>query len=321
MHSQQIHDNNWWSNRNRKQERAAARSNPTEPGICVCRDWDVYIPHASIVHQGSSLTNKTRIIFMLGMLGYTNYVYLTYIVGAFHKFPEEVAKPLRRAMFYTNIQEDPQKALKYFKESLRVIEEIRMDPFSNEVLGVKIQLAALFEKYHHHALAIQVLEQVRKDCFKYIELLGDKHMNDGQRTRVLGKTVAIGIKLGELYSSAAVDDQEAAETVLISAVETMLLERQRREREGNQPGEQEWATDEENGATLEGKSDKTVTNLHANSYTALGTQFESTNKHHLAAPLFLQAIALCPPKSCHRVILSQFSFRPSPYRCPLIHIQ
>jgi hypothetical protein len=189
---------------------------------------------------------------MLGMLGYANYVYITYIIGAFHKFPEEVAKPLRRAMFYTNIQEDPQQALKYFKESLRVIEEIGMDPFSNEVLGVKIQLAALFEKYHHHTLAIQVLEQVRKDCFKYIDLMGEKHMNDGQRTRVLGKTVAIGIKLGELYSSAAVDDQESAEAVLISAVETMLSERKRREKEGSQPGEEEWATDEENGATLEG---------------------------------------------------------------------
>jgi hypothetical protein len=191
---------------------------------------------------------------MLGMLSYANYIYITYIIGAYHNFPEEVAKPLRKAVFYTNMQEDPQLALKWYKETLRVIEEIGMDPFSNEVLGVKIQLAALFEKYHNFSQAIHVLEQVRSDCFKYVEVLGDKHMHDGKRTRVLGKTVAIGVKLGELYSQRPVNDQEAAEAVLISAVETMLLERQRREREGDQAGEGFWATDEENGATLEGKS-------------------------------------------------------------------
>jgi hypothetical protein len=194
-----------------------------------------------------------RIVFALGMLGYANYIYLTYILGAFHKFPEEVAKPLRRAMFYTNIQEDPQKALKWFKESLRVIDEINMDPFSDEVLGVKFQLAALFEKYHNHGLAIQVLEQVRTDCFKWVELFGDKHKNDGERTRVLAKTVAIALKLGSLYSCATVDDQEAAEAVLVSAVQTMLSEKQRREKEGEEEGEGPWGTDEENGATLEGK--------------------------------------------------------------------
>jgi hypothetical protein len=187
------------------------------------------------------------------MLGYANYVYVYYIIGAFHKFPEEVAKPLRRALFYTNIQEDPEKALKWYKEALRKIDEINMDPFSDEVLGVKLQLAYLFEKYHNHGLAIQVLEQVRKDCFKYVELMGDQHKNDGNRTRVLSKTVAVGLKLGELYASAAVDDQEAAEAVLISAVETMLTEKQRRQVEGEQPGEGEWGTDEHSGATLEGE--------------------------------------------------------------------
>jgi hypothetical protein len=195
------------------------------------------------------------------MLGYANYVYLTYIIGAFHKFPEEVAKPLRRALFYTNIQEDPEKALKWYKESLRVIDEINMDPFSDEVLGVKIQLAHLFEKYHNFGQSIKVLEQVRKDCFKYIEVMGEQHKNDGNRTRVLARTVGIGLKLGELYACAAVDDQEAAEAVLISAVETMLSERQRREKEGEEPGEGAWETDEESGATLEGEL-----NRHYQSY-------------------------------------------------------
>jgi hypothetical protein len=189
---------------------------------------------------------------MLGILGYANYVYLTYIVGHFHKFPEDVAKPLRKALYYDNLAPDPQKALKYYKDALRISEEIGMDPFSDEILGVKIHIAAFMEKNHHHAMAIQVLEVVRRDCFAYVDKLGEKHWNDGKRTRVLGKTVAIGVKLGELYSSPAVDNQEAAEAALVSTVETVLWEKKRREKDGVKEGEGEWVTDEEAGSAFEG---------------------------------------------------------------------
>jgi hypothetical protein len=36
---------------------------------------------------------------------------------------------------------------------------------------------------------------------------------------------------------------------------------------------------------------------------ALGHLYDSKDKHHLSAPLFLNALSLCPPKSCHSVIL------------------
>ena len=31
--------------------------------------------------------------------------------------------------------------------------------------------------------------------------------------------------------------------------------------------------------------------------------YEGKNQHYLAAPLFLQALGLCPPESCHTVVL------------------
>lgn len=43
--------------------------------------------------------------------------------------------------------------------------------------------------------------------------------------------------------------------------------------------------------------------LPANSHLALGHLYDSKDKHHLSAPLFLNALSLCPPKSCHSVIL------------------
>lgn len=38
---------------------------------------------------------------------------------------------------------------------------------------------------------------------------------------------------------------------------------------------------------------------------ALGHNYEERNQHYLAAPLFLQAIALSPTSSCHTAVLSE----------------
>ena len=44
-----------------------------------------------------------------------------------------------------------------------------------------------------------------------------------------------------------------------------------------------------------------VTNMYG---LALGHHYEEKDQHYLSAPLFLQALGLCPPKSCHSVVLS-----------------
>ncbi|KAF2403750.1 hypothetical protein EJ06DRAFT_536124 [Trichodelitschia bisporula] len=238
-------------------------------------------------HPVYSTLAVSIIVSMLAMLGYANYVYITYIQGSFSAFPEPVAKPLRRALYYTNITPDPQRALKYYKEAMAAAEEVRMDPFSDEVLGLRIQIAYFLEKNHNHALAARVLEGVMEACMAWVAREGDKHVTDGQRSRVLGKTVGIGVKLGELYSNPFVDDQEAAEVALVGAVETVLREKQRREKEGVKEGEGDWMSDEEIGGALE----------------SLGEHYQAAKKPQLATPLFLQALTLCPPKSCHAAIL------------------
>ena len=229
------------------------------------------------------------IFFGAGTLVYSNYIYNSYIIGAFHKFPEPVAKQLRKALYYTNISLDPRLAVKYYKEALRVAEEIGMDPFSDEILGVKIQLAALMEKIQQYQKSIDVLEIVRRDCLRWIDELGNKPGNEGKRTRVLGKTVGISVKLGELYVNEYIMDKEAAEEKLVWAVTTVLKEQQRREVEGVKPDEGEWLSPEQIGGSLE----------------ALAHHYEEKNQHFLAAPLFLQAIALSLPTSCHTAVLSE----------------
>jgi hypothetical protein len=220
---------------------------------------------------------------------YSNYLYYTYFIGAFHKFPEPVAKELRKALYYTNQALDAKLAVKYYREALRVADEIGMDPFSDEIIGVKIQLAALMEKIQQYQRAIDVLEIVKRDNLKWVEELGGKPGNEGKRTRVLGKTVQISVKLGELYSNQYVDEKEAAEERLVWAVETSLKELARREKEGVKPEEGDWLDAEQLGGSFE----------------ALGHHYEEKNLHYLAAPLFLQALTLSPPTSCHTAVLSK----------------
>lgn len=183
---------------------------------------------------------------------FVNYYYHAYIIGAFKQFPEPVAKELRKALYFTNQDLKPHQAIKFYKKTLRVAEEIGMDPFSDEVLGIKIQLAAFMEKIQKYHKAIQVLEIVRNDCLDWIEEFGDKPENVGKRTRILEKTVAISLKIGELYSGEYVKEPELAEEKLVWAVETTLRELQRRETEGVKPGEGKWLNREQIGASLEG---------------------------------------------------------------------
>jgi hypothetical protein len=186
------------------------------------------------------------------LLVYAPYAYAKYIVWQYHTFPEEVAKKLRRAVYYTNVDLKPKEAIEYYKQALQKADEIEMDPFSEEVIGIKIQVSAFYEKIHHPEGSIKVLEVLRKDCLEWLKLLGDKHWNDGKRTRILGKTVAISLKLGELYSSEHIQDREAAEQQLVWAVETILKEKQRRVAEGTKEGEGDWVSDEDFSSAMIG---------------------------------------------------------------------
>ena len=163
-----------------------------------------------------------------------------------------------------------------------------MDPFSDEIIGVKIYVAALMERIENYPKAIQVLEIVRQDCLKWDAELGSLDRNKKKRTRVLAKTIAISVKLGELYSNKYIDDKTTAEERLVWAVETSIKEKQRREAQNvTEEDEGRWVTDEEIGASLE----------------ALAHNYEEKDKHYLATPLFLQALAVKEKQDCHTVVL------------------
>jgi hypothetical protein len=127
-----------------------------------------------------------------------------------------------------------------------------MDPFSDEIMGVKYTIAALFEDAGYYSLAIDVLEIMRSDCQRWVDEFSDKHWTTGNRSRVKKNMVQINLKLGQLYDVRYVNEPENGERRLVEAVESALREQQRREKDGVKNGEGPWMTNDEMGGTLEG---------------------------------------------------------------------
>lgn len=190
----------------------------------------------------------------MGVL-YIPWYYKNVIIKPYHNFPEPVAKKLRKALFYSRGKWlDIREANKHFRQALALADEMGMDPFSDEIMGVKYTIAALFEEAGYYSLAVDVLEIMRSDCQRWVDEFSDKHWNNGNRSRVMKNMVQINVKLAQLYDIRYVNEPENGEKRLVEAVEMALREKQRREKEGTKIGEGPWLTNDEMGGTLEGKS-------------------------------------------------------------------
>jgi len=153
-------------------------------------------------------------------------------------------------------------------------------------MGIKIQLAQWLEKIHNRENAAKVLEVLLADCKRWVEVM-EKTVQDktsekipltprrletgeplpageeqnvaeglwAKRTRILAKSVAISVKLADLYSDEHVLQNDLAHQHLIWAVDTVVKESQRRTTEGVKDGEGQWMSAEEIGGTFECESD------------------------------------------------------------------
>ncbi|KAK1983268.1 TPR domain-containing protein [Colletotrichum cereale] len=279
---------------------------------------------------------------LAGLAGVSIYIiklYFDYFMARqFTKYPKPIAKSLRRALYYTNISPDPTLARKYYKQALEQCNELQLDPFSDDVLGIRIQTAAWLEKIGNYQGAITVLDSVLRDCLKWVEWM-EKSVVDGtvdksgkppafvgssadqrpaiaeddeervvenlwhKRTRLLAKAVGTSTKLGVLYSDEHVMEPENAQTRLTWAVETALKESRRRREEGVKKEEGPWMSPEEIGGAME----------------SLAQHYESKSQFHLAVPLFFQALRLCD-SPCHRVTIMNnlaAAFAQHPLQTPL----
>uniref|UniRef100_A0A0B7K995 TPR domain-containing protein n=1 Tax=Bionectria ochroleuca TaxID=29856 RepID=A0A0B7K995_BIOOC len=237
-------------------------------------------------------------------------VYGTIKVRAFYKlfynrqwsrYPEPVATTLRRAVYFTTVSPDPERALKFYKKAMAETKQIGLDPFTDEVVGIRIMVAFWLEKIGNFSQAIEVLEAVRRDCLEWVENMEKQAANgeineqgrlkaalpsDSTAPRLLSKAVSISVKLGEIFADEHVLDPDNSHLHLVWSVETTLKEFRRRKEEGPKPGEQSWLTPTEVGSTME----------------SLGRDYERKSQFHLAIPLFFQALHNCE-SPCHRAAI------------------
>ncbi|KAJ5224507.1 uncharacterized protein N7469_008010 [Penicillium citrinum] len=100
---------------------------------------------------------------------WTSYVEVTKNIPQYTKFPPKVADALRQAIYYTDIDLNAPKALNAYKNALSLAIEEGMHPFSDEVLGLKIQVAAMLEKAGLVKQATEVLERTKNEALTWVE--------------------------------------------------------------------------------------------------------------------------------------------------------
>lgn len=227
------------------------------------------------------LTIHVRVVGAVAVLVYCVFVYYNYFYNRqFTRYPEPVAQALRKALYFSNHDPDPQRALRYYKQALELCDQEGLDHFSDDVMGIKIQVAAWLEKIESYQNAIGVLENLLGDCKRWVETM-EKSAAEGtlpkpeppaapkegepavpeqpkesywaKRSRLLAKAVSISVKLANLYSDEHVLEREQGHERLVWAVETTLREMQRRAKEGLKEGEGAWMSPEEVGGSLEGE--------------------------------------------------------------------
>jgi hypothetical protein len=188
-----------------------------------------------------------------------------------HRFPKKVAKSLRRAIYYSDFNKRPEFALKYYKQALEQCDELGLDFFSDQVVGIKLRMAKWLVEIHSMKSAIRVLEELLGEMKRWQTVMEsavrtDQPQQPGlngeevrrqlwvKRNKILGKATAISVKLGELYADDHVLQPDKAHRHLVWAVETTLQEIRRRAVDGLKEGEGPWMSREEVGATLEGNN-------------------------------------------------------------------
>lgn len=190
-----------------------------------------------------------------------------------------------------------------------------MDPLSDEVTGIKIELAGVLL---HHGIVekgVEVLEGVLDEVVAAAEA---EKVDEGVRRKLLLRGVKIAAKVGEVYAGKG--RYAEAEEALGWAVETAVREARKTPPSSPPPpsppeegggggggggGGERLPIEKTPGQDLQPHHQDWLSNSEMSSLLeALASVYESTNRFLLATPLYLHALEYMPPNNCHSVVLS-----------------
>ncbi|PNY24224.1 Uncharacterized protein TCAP_05841 [Tolypocladium capitatum] len=284
----------------------------------------------SAYRDSPALTSMNAVLLMLLLLvsvvAVRSYV-LTFYNSEFSRYPEPVANTLRRAIYYTNVKPEPELALKYYKKAMEQCAQVGLDPFSDEVLGIRIQVSFWLQKINSYKPAIDVLESVLADCKRWIGVM-EQSVKDGKvdaKGRYLTDAPEPPPTRSEPEgaSEAKADEIDAEpetlwrkrERLLAKAIGTSVKLGELYSDEHVLNPEKShthlvWAVEtslkefrrrESEGAKPGEESWLTPEEL-GGSMESLGRDYERRSQFQLAIPLFFQALRLCE-SPCHRAVV------------------
>jgi tetratricopeptide (TPR) repeat protein len=235
-----------FSQRVRRTYRSAARD--------IWRKNPIFFPFAliSIIAAGALSTYIVSVF----------YVRATQVDEKVNRFPPPVAKELRRALYFTEINLEPQKALEHYRVALQIAMDMDMHPWSDEVLGIKLQMADMLIKAGYHQKAAEFLGRLAQQGFEWVLKTRDRYIltlpkgkavidpnlkeivQPDEETknyelaladRTLKKIIGTFLLLGELYEDEHIKDPAKAFSTRRAALGMLTEEIENRRRRGLPP--------------------------------------------------------------------------------------
>lgn len=235
-----------FSQRVRRTYRSAARD--------IWRKNPVFFPFAliSIIAAGALST------YILGVF----YARATQVDEKVNRFPPAVAKELRKALYFTEINLEPEKALDHYKAALQIAMEMDMHPWSDEVIGIKLQVADMLIKAGYHQKAAELLGRIANQAYDWVIKTRDRYIftlpkdktiidpnlkeivQPDEETknyelaltdRTLKKIIGTFLLLGELYEDEHIKNPAKAFSTRRAALSMLTDEIENRRRRGLPP--------------------------------------------------------------------------------------
>ncbi|OAA67979.1 tpr domain containing protein [Niveomyces insectorum RCEF 264] len=275
------------------------------------------------------------------VVAYVVRIYFTYFNSRqFTRYPPPVAKHLRRALYFGTYAPDPKRALKNYKLALEQCDLLGLDPFSDDVLGIRIQLAAWLEQIHNYEAAVKILELLLADCRRWVDevdagvrvgTIKDGRSGGGVAATDNAKTLSSRIPPLLLRGKANADgggddddDEEASYAENLWGRRSRILRKaigisvklgelyaDEHVRETDLAHERlVWSVDTALGefrrrsidGVKEGEGEWMSPTEMGATLESLGHNYESRSQFQLALPLFFQALRLCSDP-CHSAVI------------------
>ena len=159
-------------------------------------------------------------------------------------YPPNVESFLRLALHHTHVRPDPDAASEAYVHALNQAERVGMDPFSKEVLGIRIKLAECLEKFGRVKGAVGVLKGIAIECEEKVrdmdrksvrnsrlalaenDMTTDQMADSEARKALLRQVIQCEVKAATLCTSDYIQDPKAAKDLLSRSMKLLVEESQ-----------------------------------------------------------------------------------------------